>query len=64
MDAARPSCYHQDSALVLSQQVGTAEGVNLANRIGTVAGDRDGFRRLGQDLQQQRIGWVAGLDAG
>ena len=47
MDGARPSCYHQDSALVLPQQTGPAQGVGLAQRIGRVAGHGGQFRPPG-----------------
>ena len=59
-----PTCYHQDSALILPKQAGAAQGVGLAERIGPIAGRRGRFGRLGQNLQQQRVGRVAGTDAG
>ena len=39
-------------------------GVGLAERVGTVAGRGGRFGRPRQDLQQQRVGRVAGADAG
>jgi hypothetical protein len=64
MDGARSSCYYQESALVLPEQAGLALSGPFAERVGAAAGRHEPFGRAWQNLEQERVGRIAGSDAG